>query len=211
MPPSPSDEERSPKRQKHLADATRARDENRARAAVRRKLQTPEQLRIALNNASSRARAARARESPQKREARLAKNRLRMREARARRSTDEARACQQQNSQARREARSIQTPEPTSRRQEYADRNETVLSRRRFPSLDVRAVDFGEMDIECKNCGALHFLAERKVGSSRTNPAFSNCCQGGKLTNENIPLLRDPPQFLRELLTQSTSVARGFR
>ncbi len=67
------------------------------------------------------------------------------------------------------------------------------------------------MDVECKYCRALRFVAERKVGSSEANPVFSNCCQGEKLTAQQIPLLQDPPSFLRELLTGSTPRDKVFR
>ncbi len=60
-----------------------------------------------------------------------------------------------------------------------------------------------------KKCGALRFMAERKVGSSEANPIFSNCCPGEKLTVQHIPLLQEPPYLLRELLTGSTPRDKG--
>ncbi len=64
-----------------------------------------------------------------------------------------------------------------ARARHVADQDAKDLSRRSLPPTGVGAVDFGQMDVECGNCGALHVLAERKIGSSRTNQTFSNCCQ----------------------------------
>ncbi len=71
-------------------------------------------------------------------------------------------------------------------------------------------VDFGNMDVECRNCRAFRFMAERKVGSSESNPIFYNCWQGGQITAENIPLLQDPPQLLRQLLSGDTPRDKSF-
>ncbi len=174
-----------------------------------------------------RVRGARARKTPKKREARLAHSRKSISVARAR-TADEARASQERHTQAKRDACARETPQATLARQEaqrqemeiaripdqerarqVTDPDATDLSRRFFPSNGRRCCALGEMDVECRNCGALHFLAERKVGISGTNPAFSNCCQGGKLTTEHMPLLQDPPHILQELLTQDTSEASG--
>ncbi len=62
----------------------------------------------------------------------------------------------------------------------------TIVRRRLVPDLHSAAsaaayADFGNMDVECKNCPALRFVAERKVGSSEANSIFSNCFQGESL------------------------------
>ncbi len=67
------------------------------------------------------------------------------------------------------------------------------------------------MDVESRNCTALRFLAERNIGSSETNPEFSDYCQGGKLTVVNIPLLQDPRPLLQALVSGSAPRNKQFR
>ncbi len=67
------------------------------------------------------------------------------------------------------------------------------------------------MDAECRSCSVLHFIAERTVGSSESNPVSHDCFQGRQITTENIPLLEDPPQLLRELLNGDIPLGRSFR
>ncbi|CAG8740147.1 18684_t:CDS:1, partial [Acaulospora morrowiae] len=68
--------------------------------------------------------------------------------------------------------------------------------------------DLGRMDIECSYCGALHWLDERLTNSSRKNPKFGSCCLNGKVV---LPLLRDPPPFLRMLFDGEADLCTEFR
>ena len=54
----------------------------------------------------------------------------------------------------------------------------------------------GRMDVECPYCSALHWMDEKLVRSSMTNPLFGTCCLQGKI---NIPLLKTPIPQLQQL------------
>ena len=50
----------------------------------------------------------------------------------------------------------------------------------------------------CEFCGAMLWYEERSQKSKRPRrPKFSICCMQGKV---QLPLLKDPPQFLQNLL-----------
>ena len=70
----------------------------------------------------------------------------------------------------------------------------------------------GGMDVECPYCTALHWMDEKLVRSSISNPLFGTCCLQGKI---NLPLLRTPPTQLQQLYDrvspQSTSFRRHIR
>ncbi len=81
----------------------------------------------------------------------------------------------------------------------------------RLPAASAPAyVDFANMDVDWRNCRALRFLQERKIGSSETNPVFSNCHPGEKLTAQDIPLLQHPPRLLQDLVSGSTPRHKQF-
>lgn len=64
------------------------------------------------------------------------------------------------------------------------------------------------MDVSCSDCGALHWLNERKSGSSKSAPKFSSCCKAGAV---KLPAIRDPPAELQELYTSTNQDALQFR
>ena len=64
------------------------------------------------------------------------------------------------------------------------------------------------MDVRYDNCGALHWIRERIAGSMTTNYQFTSCCRQGDIHLEQF---RDPPDFLRDLLTAENPRARDFR
>ncbi|CAG8623234.1 15423_t:CDS:2 [Acaulospora morrowiae] len=68
--------------------------------------------------------------------------------------------------------------------------------------------DLGCIDIEYSHCGTLHWLDERLTNSSRKNPKFGLCCLNGKVV---LPLLRDPPPFLRMLFDGEADFCSKFR
>ena len=45
--------------------------------------------------------------------------------------------------------------------------------------LQWKPLELGEIDILCGFCGAAHWLAERILSSSKTQPIFESCCKKG--------------------------------
>src|SRR5436190_5983142 len=64
------------------------------------------------------------------------------------------------------------------------------------------------MNLECSECKAMYWLNERRHSSSKSNPKFHTCCQGGAVKLEPI---RDPPAELQELYTSTDPRAEQFR
>src|SRR6266496_3751636 len=69
-------------------------------------------------------------------------------------------------------------------------------------------LNLGGMNLECSECKAMYWLNERQHSSSKSNPKFHTCCQGGAVKLEPI---RDPPAELQELYTFTDSQAEQFR
>src|SRR5436305_5183096 len=72
----------------------------------------------------------------------------------------------------------------------------------------VKAHDLGLMEHICQYCGAIHWLAERSKKSSNTNLCWQRCCQNGEV---NLPLMPDPPPFLRHLFEDNDPTSKHFR
>ena len=64
------------------------------------------------------------------------------------------------------------------------------------------------MDILCGFCGAAHWLAERILSSSKTQPIFESCCKKGDVC---LPQLQCCPEPLQSLLSGNTTGAKLFR
>ena len=64
------------------------------------------------------------------------------------------------------------------------------------------------MDVRCDDCGALYWMGERMAGSTSTNYRFTSCCRQGDI---HLQQFRNPPGFLRDLLTAENPRARAFR
>jgi hypothetical protein len=62
----------------------------------------------------------------------------------------------------------------------------------------------GRMDIQCSDCGALHWESEKLVRSVK----FGMCCTSGKI---KIPKLDDPPPELLDLLSRQDDRSKKFR
>ena len=108
------------------------------------------------------------------------------------------------------EARENETEEQRRRRQNVLNAAQR-RKRRLFQNHDFSTdsyLDVGNMDVECPDCGALHFLDERLMMSTPSNPKFRNCCQKGKF---KFPPLSEVPNVLRVLLTGLDTVSREFR
>jgi len=56
------------------------------------------------------------------------------------------------------------------------------------------------MDVECDNCGALHWEAERATNQTRNDNSFKACCKKGLAM---LPLLQEPPEPLNGLINRS--------
>jgi hypothetical protein len=68
--------------------------------------------------------------------------------------------------------------------------------------------DLGSMDIICKNCGALHWNAEKIMKSMCDNALFGMCYNHGEV---DLPVLPNPPELLQTLLTEENSQGSEFR
>lgn len=62
------------------------------------------------------------------------------------------------------------------------------------------------MEVECSECGALHWNDERLV--CRGPVRFGTCCNSGQV---KLPLLEQPPDALRHLFTSQDDIAQHFR
>src|SRR5271170_804225 len=71
-----------------------------------------------------------------------------------------------------------------------------------------KPLECGRMDIECPDCGALHWMAEKTAASTKSAPRFSKCCKEGAV---KLPPVREPPEELREVYTSQEPSAVEFR
>ncbi|KAI9432367.1 hypothetical protein H4582DRAFT_1787791, partial [Lactarius indigo] len=67
--------------------------------------------------------------------------------------------------------------------------------------------NLGDLTIQCSDCKALHWLAERLSRSSMRNPKFGMCCYTGKIS---LPPLQQPPPELSHLLTSQDPIGKNF-
>ena len=90
----------------------------------------------------------------------------------------------------------------------------TLRLQHRFPLAYIenyllwKQLMLGRMNIECPDCGALHWIAERILHSGKTHPKFEKCCKHGGVS---LPLLQPPPEPLYSLLNGQDPEARAFR
>ena len=68
--------------------------------------------------------------------------------------------------------------------------------------------DLGQLTIQCPDCHALHWLAERLHNSSALHPKFGMCCIQGKIS---LPPLHHPPPELALLLISPEREGSRFR
>ncbi|KAH9061819.1 hypothetical protein EDB83DRAFT_2520255 [Lactarius deliciosus] len=73
---------------------------------------------------------------------------------------------------------------------------------------DIEAHYSGGMDSECVFYRALHWLAERRAGSSILNPQYGSCCLQGKV---QIDFVAHLPEELYGLYTGDRAQAKEFR
>lgn len=69
--------------------------------------------------------------------------------------------------------------------------------------------NFGKPTYICQHCNALLWYEERlNSNKSTTNPSFGMCCKQGKI---KLPPLKEPPQYLKRLLTDEGKDSTNFR
>jgi hypothetical protein len=61
------------------------------------------------------------------------------------------------------------------------------------------------MDVECRYCHALHWLAEKTAASTAQAPEFGTCCNHGKV---DLPILQKPPDALYQLFVRNDTQVR---
>ena len=67
---------------------------------------------------------------------------------------------------------------------------------------------FGKMLVICSQCNALHWLQEKLEKSLKGKPIFRTCCSNGDV---QLPFLQHLSQYLFELYTANTPIAKHFR
>ncbi|KAK2460218.1 hypothetical protein APHAL10511_007766 [Amanita phalloides] len=85
------------------------------------------------------------------------------------------------------------------------------LPRGRRPYIDLQPNEIhglGPMNVICSHCNALHWDFEKLPASTARNPKFGSCCLQGQI---QLPALREPPRFLRDLLCGISPHSKAFR
>jgi hypothetical protein len=77
-----------------------------------------------------------------------------------------------------------------------------------FNKNNIQVLDLGRMDVECRNCGAWHWAAEKLAASSHRNPKFGMCCFQGKIS---LPRLDPLPLELDHFFYDNDRQAKEFR
>ena len=78
---------------------------------------------------------------------------------------------------------------------------------RHFDENDVEPINLGRMDIECPDCGALHWEAEKLSTSRAGVPRFGTCCLQGKVV---LPPVQAPPRDLLHLFNGVSPHSQHF-
>ena len=76
------------------------------------------------------------------------------------------------------------------------------------PPPDLPRHDLGPRDIQCPECGALHWKGEMLGSSTTRNARFGSCCNEG---DKILTRITDPPEPLYRLLTSAEAEAVQFR
>ena len=84
---------------------------------------------------------------------------------------------------------------------------ELPLARQAF-SRDWPVHYMGKMEVECPDCGALHWRCEKLKDSPQIRPKFGTCCFSGKI---QLPKIEDPPVELLNYLRGDDPISKGFR
>lgn len=82
-------------------------------------------------------------------------------------------------------------------------------SARDFILLNTGYIDDGDPTYKCEHCGAIMWYGERINNKKHTRkPKFALCCGQGQV---QLPLLKDSPAILKQLLHGSDEQSRYFR
>lgn len=77
-----------------------------------------------------------------------------------------------------------------------------------WPYWEIESVySLEPMELECRDCYAMHFLSEKLTKSSRRNPKFGVCCLQGQIILPALPLL---PPLLHQLYVGSDMILCHF-
>ncbi|KAJ7259393.1 hypothetical protein C8J57DRAFT_1233744 [Mycena rebaudengoi] len=85
------------------------------------------------------------------------------------------------------------------KRQQRENIRDLPLARRPYMEPEQRH-DLGCMDVECRYCHALHWLAEKTAASTARAPEFGTFCNHGKV---DLPILQKPPDALYQLFVRN--------
>ncbi|CAG8768785.1 10075_t:CDS:1 [Cetraspora pellucida] len=97
-----------------------------------------------------------------------------------------------------------------SRRElEQAKRARTIPDNEIFAQFQLQNIQhsLSHIDTVCIHCSALHWLDERIVNSSKTNPKFGSYCRHGKVI---LPLLHNLPLLLWQLFEGQDEQCKEF-
>ncbi|OAD67606.1 hypothetical protein PHYBLDRAFT_173938 [Phycomyces blakesleeanus NRRL 1555(-)] len=96
----------------------------------------------------------------------------------------------------------------SSRARGSRNRGRSLNNIARLPAISEPAVDNrGDIDIECRFCGAMMWAHEKNSRSSLRSPTFSMCCNKGKHV---LPQIEPTPTGIAELLNYRTRDGKKF-
>ena len=78
----------------------------------------------------------------------------------------------------------------------------------RMPRPPVQRHSLGPMNLQCPDCHALHFAAEKLAASTRNSLKFGMCCLTGQV---HLPPFPPAPRHLRDLFDGTSPHSLGFR
>ena len=99
------------------------------------------------------------------------------------------------------------SPSPVPARNPRSRRNQGPRARTIYHEPAGRH-SLGSMTIECPQCHALHFAAEKLSNSTRNNIKFGMCCLSGQIV---LPLFRPPPQDFQHLFDGTSPHSQEFK
>ena len=99
------------------------------------------------------------------------------------------------------------SPPPVPARNPRSRRNQGPRARTIYHEPAGRH-SLGSMTIECPQCHALHFAAEKLSNSTRNNIKFGMCCLSGQIV---LPLFRPPPQDFQHLFDGTSPHSQEFK
>ncbi|EGN94905.1 hypothetical protein SERLA73DRAFT_155591 [Serpula lacrymans var. lacrymans S7.3] len=111
---------------------------------------------------------------------------------------------------AARNAPRMPRPQQLANKQNIANRRQAQVIRQEAQQPYVKPLyrhTLHNMEVECRNCGALHWDIERLTSSSRIHPKFGVCCLQGQV---RLDPFREAPAALHRLFRGVDITAREF-